>query len=152
MRKIFAVICLIFAAPAFAADVRPLTVDDALNINAALSQLNCGNRIIKDGAKESFVCEPYKWSAGMAWLIAGNQDKLKRVAAQYAAVRNQVVDGLSRDKDGKVTQEAEAKFAIMDGEWRAKDAGATLDRFKRSELEPMGLPPSVLAALMPIID
>jgi len=129
-----------------------LTVEQVLQINAGLSQLNCGNKIIKDGAKETLVCEPYKWSAGVNWLIATNQRKTTEIAAQYGKVRNQAIANLPHKPDGSLTDEAAVKFTVQDREQLDVKTEISLDHFKRADLEPMNLPPSVIAALLPIID
>lgn len=129
-----------------------LTVEQAVTINAALAQLNCGNKVIKDGTKETLVCEPYKWTPGMLWLIAGDAEKLKGLVTQYTTARNQMIASLARKPDGTPTEDAAAKFTALDREWLDKPADVTLDHFKRSDLEPMGLQPAIVSALMPIID
>jgi hypothetical protein len=152
MLKYLTVITALIFSPAWAADAEKLTVEQVLQINLALSQMNCGNKIIKDGGKESFVCEPYKWSTGLSWQIAGNQHKVLDTAAQYNKLRNQVIASLARKPDGEPTSEAAAKFAIQDREFQEQKVDIALDHFRRSDLEPMNLPPAVLSALWPIID
>ncbi len=114
--------------------------------------MNCGNKIIKDGTKETQVCDSYKWSTGLAWQIASNQRKTLDIVNQYNKVRNQLIAALPRKNDGEPTSEASAKFTVQDRELQEQTTDVALDHFKRSDLEPMSLPPSVISALWPIID
>lgn len=140
------------AADAPAADDKRLSVEDVVWINSALSQLNCGGKVIKDGTKETFICEPYKWSPGINWMIATNLRKAQEIATQYNRLRGQAVANLTRKPDGTPADDAQAKFAVDDRKMLDDKITIDLGRFKRGDLEPMNLPPSVIAGLLPIID
>jgi hypothetical protein len=155
MKKLFVLALLLASsASALAGDNEPskFTVEQVLQINAGLSQLNCGNKTIKDGAKETQICEAYKWSPGLTWMIATDQRKTLEIAAQYNKGRNQALASLVRKADGNPTEEAAAKFAVADRDALDVKFEIALDHFKRADLEPMNLPPSVITALLPIID
>lgn len=152
MRTLIIALAILASSPTLAADPQKFTLEQVMQISVGLSQLNCGNRIIKDGAKETQVCDNYKWSAGLTWLIATNQRKTQDVVAQYSKVRNQAVANLVRKPDGTVTDEAAAKFAVQEREFLDETVSVELDHFKKSDLEPMNLQPSVIAALILIID
>lgn len=160
----FALLTLV-AAPAFAneapkspppieiaKDPTKLTVGQVLQIASALSQMNCGQKVLKDGAKESMGCEPYGWSPGIAWMIAGNLHKAQEVVQRYAKVRTEVLAAVPRKADGTIAPEDDTKFGVRDSALQDQDAMITLEHFKRGDLEPMKLPPNVLAGLWAITD
>lgn len=143
----------LFCSSAFA-DEKPktLTVQQVISVNVATSKMSCGDRTLKDGAKETQVCEPYKWSPGLTWQIATVQQKTQEITSRYARVRNQTLAQQPRSPDGNLTQEAAVKFTLQDSELLDAQADVDIPHFKRTDLEPMNLPPAVIAALMPIID
>lgn len=151
MKKL-CVVFLLFSSIAYASDGEKFTVEQINQINAGLSQLNCANKIIKDGAKETQVCDNYKWSPGISWLIATNQRKVQEIITQYNKIRNQAIANLPRKPDGTPTDESAAKFAVHDRELLDEKVSIELSHFNKTELDPMNLPPAVIAALMLIID
>lgn len=152
--KALAIALTIIATPAFAQQPpsAEMTIEQVMQINAGLSQLNCVQRVIKDGAKETLVCDPYKWGIGASWLIASNLRRTQEIASQYTKLRNQALANLARKPDGDATNEAAAKFAVDDRGYLDVKVSIVLDHFKRSDLEPMNLPPSVITLLLPIIE
>jgi hypothetical protein len=132
-----------------------LSVRQALEVAGALGQMNCATRTIKDGAKESLICEPYptdKLKVGLAWQIAQNQAKVNAVVQTYQKERNRLLSLADRKSDGNLTDKASARFLTEDAELLDASSGVTLDRFKKVEIEPLNLQPGVIAALLPIID
>lgn len=129
-----------------------LTIGQVLQINGGLAGMNCATKVLKDAGNEKMGCVPYEWSAGMVWRISESANKTEGVIKRYYQWRNATVATLVRDKDGKVPADVDAKFAVRDQEMLDTDSGLSLERFKKSELEPMKLPPSVLNALWAIID
>lgn len=152
IKLILVATCLVLSASSVFAEEQKITVEQVVQINAGLGQLNCGSKIIKDGAKETQVCDNYKWSPGLNWMIATNQRKAQDIVAQYNKVRNQAINNLARKADGTPTDEAAAKFAVQDREYLDEKVSVEFERFKKTDLEPMNLPPSVLSVLMLIID
>lgn len=152
MKKLCILASFLLATPAFAADEQKLTVEQVIRINTALLSMNCGDRVIKDGAKESMICDPYKWSPGLNWLIATNQSKTQEIATRYGKLRNQAVAKVVRKPDGNPTEEAAAKFAVEDQEQLDIKIDIALWHFRGTDLEPMNLPPKVISGLLPIID
>lgn len=135
-----------------AKDPSKLSVGQVIQISVALSKMNCGDKILKDGSKESIACVPYEWSPGLSWMISGNLHKSQEVALRYYKLRNEALAALPRKADGTIASDVDAKFGQYDSGMQDQDSGVTLEHFRRSDLEPMKLPPSVLAGLWPIID
>lgn len=133
-------------------DTKTITISQVLQISAGLSGMSCASRVLKDAGNEKMGCDPYAWSPGMSWRISENQNKTEGVIKRYYRLRNEALAALPRLPDGKVAGDVDAKFALRDGEMLEQESGIVLDHFKRSELEPMKLPPVVLNALWPIID
>jgi hypothetical protein len=134
-----------------AAKPKTLTVRDAVQISNGLANMSCASRVLKDAGNEKMGCDPYQWSPGMSWRISDYQHRVEDVARRYYRLRNEALAALPRT-DGKLSGDDEAKFALRDADILDQDAGLTLEPFKRSELEPMKLPPAVLAALWSIIE
>lgn len=151
IRSFFAAVLLCAASLPAAADVDGLTVQDVVMINNALSQMNCAPTIIRDGAKETQVCVPYKISAGLTWAIAANKRRAEGVIAIYDKVRNEAVVAAEKKPDGELTPGALAQFNLDDRKWREAPAGVKLLPLPRAEIEAMNLQPSILSALIPII-
>lgn len=154
MKRTFFAVALSLAALVSASAAEPtITVNDVILINGALNRMNCAEKVIKDGQKETFICEPYKLSAGFAWSIATNLRKTADVVTQFQKVRNEAILKLDRKSDGDPTEAARAKFSLDERAWL--DAPVTdvkFDRFKKADVEPLNLAPSVISALLPIID
>lgn len=131
---------------------KALTVDEVLLIAQGLSQLDCGNKAVKDGTKESVICEPYKWPMAMVWQIATAQRQAREVVTEFNRLRDVEVSKLPRKADGTISDEAQAQFAVKMRSLLDAAARTHIDKFKRSELEPMSLPPSVISLLLPIIE
>jgi hypothetical protein len=132
-----------------------LSVRQVLEIAGALAQMNCASRVIKDGAKESLVCEPYptdRLKVGLAWQIAQNQAKLKQVIETYQKERNRLLSLADRKPDGNLTEKASAQFLTEDADLLDASSGIVLDRLKKDEIEKLNLQPGVIAALLPIVD
>lgn len=129
-----------------------LTIGQVLQVSTGLAGMNCASRVLKDAGNEKMGCDPYPWSVGMGWKISGNQHLTEDPIKRYYRLRNEALAALPRLPDGKVAGDVDAKFALRDGEMLEQNSGIVLDRFKRSELEPMKLPPAVLNALWSIID
>jgi hypothetical protein len=70
-------------------------------------------------------------------------------AAQCSA---HTATGAPKPPDGSPMDGAATKLAVQDREWLDRPADVTFERFKRSDLEPMNIPPSVVSALQPIIE
>jgi len=129
-----------------------LTIGQVRQVATGLAQLDCAPHLIKDGAKESMACVPNDWSPGISWLISGNSHKCEDVIKRYYKWRNEQIAKLPRKSDGSVTADAEASFALQDGDYLNLDSGITLQHFKKSDLEGKKIPPSVLENLWTIID
>ncbi len=165
MKRLALLLCLL-ALPAVAAEApspppqlniettkpKTLTIGQVLQINSGLAGMNCASRVLKDAGNEKMGCEPYQWSIGMAWRIPEYIAKTQDVARRYYNWRNGALAALPRLPDGKVAGDVDARFALEDGKMQDQETGLTLEHFKRSDLEAMKLPPSVLGALWPIID
>lgn len=147
MRFVFAIL-LLLPAQALAAD---LSVDQVINIGNALS-VSCGNRLTKDGAKETVICEPYKWTPGVTWLIARNIQKTQEVAKQFDRMREAAISKAPRKEDGTITEKALADLNVTIRGWLDAPAKVDLETLKRSDLEDKNLPPPVISALLPIIE
>lgn len=157
--KRLALLFALVASPALAQQPIPvpsaLSVREAIAIANALTQMNCAQRVIKDGAKESFVCEPYgtdKLKVGLAWQIAKSQSRLGPIVRTYQSERNRMLGAAERKPDGNLTEKAQAKFLADEAEMLDASSGVTLDHFKREEIERLNLEPSAIADLLPIID
>lgn len=144
--------------PAVAADdnnkPRTLTVTDVIKIASATAQMNCRQRVIKDGAKETFVCEPYpsdKLRPALAWQIADIQSKVAPVVATYQRAHNQLLNGKARKPDGNLTDEAQVEVLEADAELLAQPTDLVLPRLKRADIEALDLSPATIAGLWPIV-
>lgn len=129
-----------------------LTVDQVVQIAQGLSQLDCASKIIKDGAKETVACEPYKWSPGMVWQIATAQRKARDVVNDFQRLKDVEITKLPRKADGSIADEVQSQFSVKMRGLLDQDAKVVFDKFKRDQLEPMNLPPSVISLLLPIIE
>lgn len=152
MKPTFALIvaAALAASPATAAEKLP--VDQVLQIAVSLSQLQCGNKMVKEGGAEKIVCEPYKWPADLSWRIARNLRKARDVASDYDRMLEQERSKMARDKDGQPTEKASAELTVTMRARLDSQINVDFERFTRAELEPMNLPPNVISALLPIIE
>jgi len=166
-----ALILLCGLAMAFAGepDKKPvdnLTVGEVLLINQALANMNCqGGTIIKKAGGDDVTCKVFDYvsSQDKRWImfsraIADNIAATKQTVETYGKLRNAYIAALpaeARDKDGNLTQSAQAKLAVWGDEYIAGSAGqalAPIEHFKRSDLEAVGFQPGIKAALKPITD
>lgn len=134
---------------------KPLTVGQIITIGNVLMRISCQDKVIKDGAKESFVCEPYsadKLKPGLSWQIAGNLSKATEITSRFQRAHNQALIGQARKPDGALTDEAQSAMAAHDAGLLEMEEKIDFERFKRAEIEPLNLPPAIISALMPIID
>jgi hypothetical protein len=149
----FATVLLLLASPVFAAEKsKDLTIGQVLQINSGLAGLNCASRVLKDAGSEKMGCEAYQWTPAMAWLISEDIHKTEDVIKRYYKWRSEQIAAIPRDADGKVRPDADAKFTLLDGEMLDTASGLVLTPFKRQDLEPMKLPPSVLSNLWAVIE
>jgi len=151
MSRLFSAVILlsVLSLPAQAAD---FTVDQVIGIGNALAGLNCGNRVVKDGAKESVICEPYKWTPGVSWVIARNLNKAQEVARQFDRMRETEIAKLRRKEDGAPREDAIAALNVLIRGWLDASIKIDLEKLKQSDLEPMNIPPQVIAPLLPIVE
>lgn len=162
---------IVFASPVAAQTATPsatpkidqargLTVGEAVALAGALGQLNCAYKIIKDGAKESDVCVPYDWHAlygddravKLPWTIATYARAVAPIADTYRQQTNEALAALPRKADGTPSDAAQAQFQIDDQARLKQPANIELGHFKRADIEPLNLQPSLISALLPIID
>ncbi len=134
-----------------AAEVK-MPVDQIVQIAVGLSQMQCGNKLVRESGGEKIVCKPYDWSAAMAWQIARNLKKARDVALDYDRMAEQARANAQRDKDGNLTDKGAADVALALRARSDAQIGIDLERFNRGDLEPMNLPPAVISALLPIIN
>src|SRR4051794_6256915 len=114
MRSIIVSSLLIgLGSSALAADEKPVgrtfTVNEIVAISGAVQRFNptCQNRVIKDGPKESFVCDPLpvdKQKPGIVWQLAEVQSKTAQVLMQFQLSHNRIVATLPRKADGNLTE------------------------------------------------
>lgn len=143
---------LSFVVPFFVSgSANALTIEQVAIANAALGQLNCGNRTVKEAGGEKQICEAYKWSTSTTWDIATLQQRFAEVVTKYNKIRSEAIANLDRKPDGAPTEKAIADFNVRDRAMLDMDANVQIIKLKRSELEAMNLQPAVVAALMPII-
>jgi hypothetical protein len=153
---------LLLISSAWAQDAKPtgpgLTIRQAIEINAALGQMNCETKLLHDGAKETSACIPYppdKLKAGLAWAIAKNQRRVTIVLQDYQREVNRFLTTLRHKQNGDLVDEDNVAFQNYQAELLSKPAFTgepPLDHFKKAEIEPLNLQPSIIAALLPIID
>lgn len=147
----FAVVALLLlAAPAFAQEKKPLTVEEVLGATTALRALKTYTALDKAGTA---VQLPYKFPSTVAFDMAMNIAKGDQVGKAYQDVVNGLVSQLS---DGG-TQVPPAKMLDFQAQNRkVLDAPAKIEmtRFKRSDLNVDGQPiaPETLMLLLPILD
>ena len=151
MKMIAVAIALCLGAQgARAADA--FTVDEAIGIAGALNLLTCGNRVVKDGAKETVICDPYKWSPGVAWVIARNISRAQEAAKQFDRMREAAIAKMARKEDGSPREDSVAALNVTIRGWLDTPAKIELEKLKRSDLEDKNIPPPVLSVLLPIIE
>lgn len=142
-------LAILFSSPAFAGD---FTVDQAIQVGTALSQLTCGNRVVKDGAKESVICDPYKWSPGVSWVIARNLNKAQDVMRQFDRMRELEITKVKRREDGGIKDDALAALNVTIRGWLDAPSKADFEKLKPSDLEDKNIAPQILSALLPIVE
>lgn len=152
--SVAAILLLTSVPPVYAGD---LSVGQVMAIHSALTQMNCQNKVIKDGAKESTTCEVFAYvtdagKSGLVWQIAENQSKAAAVRQKFEVAHNKMLAALPRKPDGNLTDESLAKITAADTDWAEQPADVEFKKFRRSEIEAIKLQPAIISALLPIIE
>ena len=153
MRKTLIVIAAMLAcSAAVAADNPPgtLSVEQVLNVTAALKSLDSYQAKNKDGATYP---APYNFSGVTRMNIATDLDRGSVVLKAYQTSLNEVIKGLSGGT-GTVPGEKMAEYNVEVLKMLAAPAGVSLAKIKEADLklDENPIPGSVLGLLLPIID
>jgi hypothetical protein len=152
MRKTLIVLAALLACGvARAANPDPgLTVEQALNISAALRALDTYEAKDKDG--KSYAA-PYTFSGVTRMAIAVDLEKTSAVLKTYQATLNEVIKTMSGGT-GTVPGNKMADYNVEVLKMLAAPAGVSLTRIKQADLklDENPIPGSVLGLLLPIID
>lgn len=139
------------------ADPVMLTVQEASEVLAGCTALDGHDRVVKDGAQERVVREPYKFSGGFLLAVAKNITKLREVMTAYQTAHNAKVMELSEGKGSlDPNSDAARKIAVADAEILATKQTIDLVLISTKELgldPPTSnpLPPSQIANLSKIL-
>jgi hypothetical protein len=154
---------MMFASPSDAQDNKPLTVGDALNVLAALRNLDGHTIVVKDAP----LVQPWEFGSGALRLkiandiiILGAVEKASEEAR--VVIVKEILRSLPADKDGNPAMSippGSAAFMAFQAQFQdamnAPAAGTQdLARIKASELklDKNEIPASTLVALKPILD
>jgi hypothetical protein len=157
--KRFALLLVLLAAPAFAADEpKKLTVGECVDIYIGLGNLDSYERVVKESGAEKVIRGQYRLGDARM-TVALNMGALKPVAEAANKTRQEI---LLEVGDGKAIapddQKAVAKATAMFEAALKEPCPVTPGRIKLSDLkigdspEQNQIPPSVLSAIMPIVD
>lgn len=150
MRKTLIVLAALLACGVARAAEPDLTVEQALNISAALRSLDTYEAKDKDG---KYYAASYTFSGVTRMAIAVDLEKTSSVLKTYQATVNEVIRKLSGG-GAKVPPERMAEFNTETTKMLAAPAGISLTRIKQADLklDENPIPGSVLGLLLPIID
>lgn len=150
---------------ASAEEPKKLTMDECVNVYLGLANLDAFDRIVKDGSGEKVVKAQYKLGDARM-TIALDQGVLRPIVDAANKTRQSLLAEMGPAPDDKTATAAEkaayAKAtaeAVSSFEASMKEpCPVTPGRIKLSDLkigdgpEQNAIPPSVLAAIMPIVD
>lgn len=151
------VACLLAGTIAAAiADEGPaLLVRDVREINAALARMSC-----EKNEKRPECVMPPGVKIELSWKIVQNRRKALAVSQDFEARINQYLADLPKESlaaDGKdLTVQGNAAFQLKQIELLKLTAflpgESGLAHFKKSELDPLALPPEILTGIISIVD
>lgn len=142
-------------APSDRTNATEYSNEQAYELLDGLKTLDGHQVIIRDGAKESAVMQPYTFGGGLLLVIAGDIAKLHAVTATFEAAKRALVMQASKGT-GQIApgspEWASSKEQLAN--MLAEKQPIELRHIKAAELnlEKNPIPPSVLALLEPILD
>jgi hypothetical protein len=156
---IFSSVIAAHAAPALNDAGEQYTYAQLLSLNAAFSALDGYQQVVKDGAQTHVVPTPYTFTAGVREAIADDEIALQPIMnsenQKIQAFAKTLGDGVQKYGTAACVKDAECKQFIDEGnkiegdEFTLKLTQLTLENLDLSE---NSIPPSVIAALSPIIS
>jgi hypothetical protein len=151
---VLVIFAVLFPKMGFAQDApKRMTVEQVVYLSDALSKLDRYDAVCKDGGSEKACQKLYNFGPGARWTISLDLAEAKRISAAYYLARNALVAQYA-DGGNKVPDDKFQKFQADDRLILDKPADVSFGMLRRDDLklDENPIPPSVLAALVPIIE
>jgi hypothetical protein len=158
--KVAATICLLVfgIVPAFAGESAvSLTMSECLSIHAGLNALDQYTVVVKENGQEKSISKQYKLG-NARMTVALDMSALKSVADAAEKARTGLITEIGQGKDIKIGTPEGKKFTDQMQQWLDSPCSVKPGHIKLADLK-IGdgdgenpIPPSVISALLPILD
>ena len=134
------------------------TIKEIISLNQGLNALNGKQVVVKqEDGKESIMIQPYDFGPKILWNIAKNTSIISKQVKIYGEARDSIIKKLTngeREIDQKNKYLVNKFFDEVEELEKADVEVTVLLKFKLDDLkvDENKIPPSVLVALLPLID